>query len=736
MTGSQLAAGVDWSFVESHRDKIRNGFRPTAIDAQVSLTAAGELRITDRSVYVSDDDANYRTETKTHIYGSTILESSIMQNGPSRHGAPRPTSIDTFSLPGGQVGETIVWTYDNNPAPWRITAGLQIGAFNILLKALEDSAWRPISISSRRRAGASEYAAIFVQDGVSASDWTVSLGQTAATLADTITTQWDNGYYPVRRTYEDRAHEPVFNILWVKRSPELRLEIRENLDETLFNEQDIGWRQQGYHLENACAYKDAGVERYVGMWTRSEPYLRVAVGDTLDESSPTFAARYAPLEDQIIQVMTLAGDSKEGTFFRPSGTLHVFEGDDLVLNRAYTYAPANYPDTELNAPMALASVSKSITAAAVVRELDIQGILLTAPFAGAAGISGVQEMATVPTIAEVLQNLGGFNPTPASYGDHTKTNLPYPIDGQDMYDYVTNGHLNVMKDSYWNLATYQKSQLGLFVYSNPGFSMLGELVRIRSGVPYASYVRDSLLAPLNLDQEIYPDPGHRNAVSEPTQAGLRSYLINDAHPYTCDPLTCTPATPRLASESVPGPSSGDQPSWAENVGPIDPSAPAYSAVNRYAGRVYMGGAPLAAGGWHGDGESLGVLIRTLVQHGYLMPKSTAGQLWDPQWWNMKQDRAAGWAYGLGWYVRGNWVAMAGGSDGSMATVLHNRRWDFTVVVLTNVRGNGFSEYVNPLLETPAGVWGTSILGKQFPCGDDLATVSGNECAIWGGGYIY
>jgi CubicO group peptidase (beta-lactamase class C family) len=316
--------------------------------------------------------------------------------------------------------------------------------------------------------------------------------------------------------------------------------------------------------------------------------------------------------------------------------------------------------------------------------------------------------------------------------------LEYPIDGQMMYDYVVNGHLDVMTDSYWNLATYQESQnLGKFYYSNAGFSMLGELVRIQSGVPYADYVRDNLLTPLNLHQEIYPDPGHRNAVNEPTQAGQSSYLINGAHPYTCDPQACTPSTPRLASEPVPAPNGGDRsPRWGENAGPVDSSAPVYSAMNRYGGGVYVGGAPLAAGGWHADGESLGVFIRTLAQSGYLMPASTARQLWDPLWWNMNQDRAAGWAYGLGWYVRGNWIAMAGGSDGAMATVLHNRRWDFTVVILTNVLGNGISEYVNPLLNAPGGVWGTSILGNQFPCGDDFATISGNECAIWGSGYIY
>jgi hypothetical protein len=56
-----------------------------------------------------------------------------------------------------------------------------------------------------------------------------------------------------------------------------------------------------------------------------------------------------------------------GQLTRPSATLHIFEGDELVLNRAYTYAPAVYPDTPLNASMKTGSVAKSITATAVLR---------------------------------------------------------------------------------------------------------------------------------------------------------------------------------------------------------------------------------------------------------------------------------------------------------------------------------------------------------------------------------
>jgi hypothetical protein len=130
-----------------------------------------------------------------------------------------------------------------------------------------------------------------------------------------------------------------------------------------------------------------------------------------------------------------------------------------------------------------------------------------------------------------------------------------------------------------------------------------------------------------------------------------------------------------------------------------------------------------------------------------MPQSTAAQLWSPVWLNSNQNRASNWFYGLGWYVRGNWIAMAGGTTGAMSLILHNRAYDFTVVYLSNVWGNPFDDFLNPLLGTttwsPVGApcpgncspspMPQSVLGGPFPCIDDLTTLQ-NECQGFVGAY--
>lgn len=339
-------------------------------------------------------------------------------------------------------------------------------------------------------------------------------------------------------------------------------------------------------------------------------------------------------------------------------------------------------------------------------------------------------------------------------------------------------------------------------YSNIGFSMLGEMIRVQTGKTYGEFVRSNLLQPLNLDHDIYPDPGHRNRQAGlVTQAGKRSYLINGSHPYNIvgclsdsdcgylicdgndpDPQDCTTATcgqnnvcvgcsadnktcrpgwacvndecvntvvPLARSELIPQPAidKDGSPRWFPNAGPIDAAVPTRAAQTRYAGEHYMGGAQLTAGGWHGNGPSLGLLVRAIAQSGFLMKKSTASQLWSPVWWNANGVPAPNWYYGLGWYVRGNWVAMAGGTSGSMSLVLHNLAYDFTVVYLSNVKGNAFSEFLNPLLGTT--IWSPvgspcpgncspsptpqSVLGGPFPCIDDLSTQQ-NECQGFVGAY--
>jgi hypothetical protein len=261
-TAAQLAAGVDWAgFVDSHALKLRNGFRPTQVDAELTVKTNDrgtiELNVTDRSVYVSDDDANYKTLVKTYLFGNPAQEVALNADGDGS-GQLRPTSIDTFALPAGRVGATVAWVYDDNPIRWQLVVGQNIATFLDTISTLADRGYRPISIASRRRNAASEYAAIFVRDFMSPDDWGVLLGQSEEAFAATAADDWDAGHYLFAGTQEQGTpNEPRFNTLWIRRSPGIRVQMRYNMNEGGFVDEDSDRRRQGYHLESAWGYESA-----------------------------------------------------------------------------------------------------------------------------------------------------------------------------------------------------------------------------------------------------------------------------------------------------------------------------------------------------------------------------------------------------------------------------------------------------------------------------------------------
>jgi CubicO group peptidase (beta-lactamase class C family) len=793
------------------RIALASGFDRSKLRAHIHVEPAGDsasaLEIVDKSVYVADDDANYRTEIETYLFASLQAEREKDDHTPAARGA-RPVAIDTFSVDGGgivEVGYSVAWVYDDENMPWKILAGYSETSMSEILGKLTGIGYRPISISSRLRNGIREYAAIVVNDGMPSSDWAVSLGIEPTAIAAEVESKWAAGFYPFRGSGE-HGSGGRFDLLWTRRPPGVSVQVRMNLVADTFESEDAKWRTQGYHLESVGRYDDQGDGRLLAVWIRYEPYLRWQ-GTSFAADDPQYLTRYRMFHDQAVRSMSFTTEVdcsggqpcpvgtncyecpdddtvcfhegvcvEEGRFrnvLRPSATLHVFEGTNLVFSRAYTFAPAIYEGTPLDAPMRLASASKSITAAAVVREMTVQGMPLTTPFNLAAGIQNAPAAMDSVTVLDVLRQLGGFVRGPASYWDHALIDAsPYgtiPISGEEMFDYVTAGHLGSGgDDNYWDAMWYNKSQsTNEIVYSNPGYSMLGELVRVLSGMPYKEYIIDKLLEPLGLEQNVFVDPAHRVRTHGVTRAGSRAYLVNDGHPYRpkpaqdveegdkcaanpkrwtwdgaeCKPLFCDCIgadcgdvykslhdcegdhdSPRFGSQPLPQSPRGDGSTWRNNTGPADSAAPARASWGRYSGGYYLGGAPLAAGGWYADGVSLGVLIRSLAQSDDPMWSS----LWNPQWWNRTKSPDPNWSYALGWYVRGNWLAWAGGTTGSMATVLHNRAYDFTVVHLTNVTGNGLGDFIDPLMTPVSQVWNTSAIGNVFPCLDDPQT-NQSEC---------
>jgi CubicO group peptidase (beta-lactamase class C family) len=176
------------------------------------------------------------------------------------------------------------------------------------------------------------------------------------------------------------------------------------------------------------------------------------------------------------------------------GSLAVTRNGRLLLARGYTLDAGGLPPTQPTSLFRTASVTKPITAAAVLRLIQ-DGRLR--PTDGVAGILGLAAPAD-PRFAEVtvlrlLQHLGGWNRDGS--GDPMFDDVAIakdlgrrlPIGQEDIVRYVT-------------ARTLDHAPGTAFAYSNFGYLLLGRIIEKVTGRPYATYVQETVLAPLGISR--------------------------------------------------------------------------------------------------------------------------------------------------------------------------------------------------------------------------------------------
>ncbi|MBR6251598.1 MAG: beta-lactamase family protein [Bacteroidales bacterium] len=182
--------------------------------------------------------------------------------------------------------------------------------------------------------------------------------------------------------------------------------------------------------------------------------------------------------------------------------------------------------------MRVASVSKLITATAIMRLIQQNRICLHQKVFGNVGVLNNDEYLTYKdrrmgdiTVYQLLNHSGGWLPR---YGDpmfmsHTIARLmgkQLPIDMHTI--------IRFMQDKSMHFTPGTAS-----VYSNFGYGILGEVVAKASSMPYETYVRSNVLAPLGIyDMQIgYSHKSHclpREVVYyEPDTSGVADYTDGD-----------------------------------------------------------------------------------------------------------------------------------------------------------------------------------------------------------------
>jgi len=180
----------------------------------------------------------------------------------------------------------------------------------------------------------------------------------------------------------------------------------------------------------------------------------------------------------------------------PCAALAVTFRGRLVLARGYNWSSITRQPVGPGSLFRIASLSKSITAAAVLRLVEqgrlgldeaIVDILDMSP---PAGQQGDPRLGSV-TVRHLLQHLSGW--------DRDKTFDPMFIDERiarelDVNRPITTAHII----QFMNGRPLQYDPGMTKAYSNYGYCLLGRVIEKRTGVSYADYVTTELLAPLGI----------------------------------------------------------------------------------------------------------------------------------------------------------------------------------------------------------------------------------------------
>lgn len=174
------------------------------------------------------------------------------------------------------------------------------------------------------------------------------------------------------------------------------------------------------------------------------------------------------------------------------GALAVTRHGKLILAHGYTWAPEGTEPTRPESLFRIASVSKPLTAVAVLQLAEVGSLGLDQPIGEILDLSdAVDERLSTVTVRQLLHHWGGwdrdvsFDPMFQDFAIRDALGISLPTRPQDVIDYMKTIPLD------HDPGTKE-------AYSNFGYCLLGRVIEAASGQPYEEYVREHVLAPLGV----------------------------------------------------------------------------------------------------------------------------------------------------------------------------------------------------------------------------------------------
>jgi CubicO group peptidase (beta-lactamase class C family) len=198
-------------------------------------------------------------------------------------------------------------------------------------------------------------------------------------------------------------------------------------------------------------------------------------------AAPTVAAD--PLDPELADAIRDYTRREMAAIGVPGAAVVIVRDDAIVFAEGFGRADAGGREVTPATPFDLASVSKSLTAIAVMRQVEAGALELDAPVVSYLPWFGDTHPALRDvTVLDLLGHQSGW-----TIGDG-QANLADGYDGADAIE------RNVRRLA----ATEPTQPRGTFEYSNANYDVLAYLVEVSSGIPFADYIQANVFEPLDM----------------------------------------------------------------------------------------------------------------------------------------------------------------------------------------------------------------------------------------------
>lgn len=198
------------------------------------------------------------------------------------------------------------------------------------------------------------------------------------------------------------------------------------------------------------------------------------------------AAQPKPRSYQAAVDSVLQNYARDGNF---SGAVLVAKDGKVVFRKAYGLADRewrvpNTPDTRFR----IGSMTKQFTAAAILKLAEQGKLSLTDPVSKYYPAPPAWSGVTIKHLLALSSGIADYTAVPGYFGLPSRTDLK----PEQIIAVVQDKPLQFQPGEKWS-------------YSNTGYILLGYIIEKASGVTYAQYLHDDILAPLRLDNTGYDD---------------------------------------------------------------------------------------------------------------------------------------------------------------------------------------------------------------------------------------